>query len=111
MLVRCLELQVLLLLRLDGLGRGDIEIEGNRLVSINATKVPLISLADTDLSRRDELIRGDFDGSALADSATDLEVRAAKDLSLGEESHLELTVLIKLEEFLEAFLENRVTKR
>lgn len=50
MLVRCLELQVLLLLRLDGLGRGDVEIEGNRLVSINATKVPLISLADTDLS-------------------------------------------------------------
>jgi len=55
-LVLSLELYPLLFLSLQVLGRHNIEIERDRLVPIDSAKIPLVSVTDTDLCRRDKLI-------------------------------------------------------
>lgn len=52
-----------------------------------------------------------FDWRALTDDSTDLEFFAAKKFGVCDEAHLKFIVLIDLEEFAEALLEDRVAER
>lgn len=110
MLVGSLELNVDLLLCFQVLRRSHIEVNGEGLVPIDPAKVPLVSFAHADFCRRDVVVVGRLDWGDLADGTADFEVRAGHDFALGQEAHLEFSVIVDVEELFETFFEHGVTE-
>lgn len=74
MLIGCLELQINLLLCLEILSASDVEVDGEGLVSVDTTQIPLVGRTYTNFRRGNKLIAGNFDWGTLTNGSANFKV-------------------------------------
>ena len=74
MLIGCLELQINLLLCLEILSASDVEVDGEGLVAVDTTQIPLVGRTNTNFRRGNKLIAGNLDWGTLTDGSANFKV-------------------------------------